>query len=212
MKLYNYFRSGTSYRTRIVLNLKGLGYDYVPISLLKGEQHGEAFRALNPQGLVPALDDDGFLLGQSPAIIEYLEEAYPEPPLLPKRARDRAHVRALAAIVGCDIHPINNLRVLKYLRETLGQNEESVKTWCGTWIAKGFDAYEALLRADRKRGGFSFGNAPTIADAYLIPQVFGAERFGVDLAPWPEIGAVNARCRALPAFADAHPSKQPDAE
>jgi maleylpyruvate isomerase len=212
MKLYNYFRSGTSYRTRIVLNLKGLKYEYVPVSLIKGEQHSAAFDAINPMHGVPVLEVDGMRIAQSPAIIEYLEETHPTPPLLPKDPVNRAHVRAMAAIVGCDMHPLNNLRVMNYLREEFGQHTEGLNKWAARWLKSGFDAIEALLRADKTRKGFCFGGAPTIADAYLVPQTFTAQRLKFDLAPYPEIMKVIGTCNAIPAFADAHPSKQPDAE
>ena len=211
MKLYNFFRSGTSHRLRIALNLKGLPTEYVPVDL-RTEQHlKDAFKAVNPQMLVPALETDGRVLIQSPAIIEWIEEKHPTPALLPAGADERAQVRALAAIVGCDIHPINNRRILEYLRKTLGANEEAINAWCGTWISAGFDAYEALLAADTRRGRFSFGDTPTLADVYLIPQVESARRFKVDLARWPLISAVDQACGALDAFRNAAPLAQPDA-
>ena len=211
MKLYNFFRSGTSHRLRIALNLKGLPTTYVPVDL-RTEQHlKDEFKAINPQGLVPALEVDGQVLIQSPAIIEWLEETHPTPALLPAGANERARVRALAAIVGCDIHPINNRRILEYLRKELGANEDAVNAWCGTWITAGFDAYEALLAADTQRGEFSFGHTPTLADVYLIPQVESARRFKVDLGRWPLISAVDAACAKLDAFRLAAPGLQPDA-
>lgn len=211
MKLYNFFRSGTSHRLRIALNLKALQTEYVAVDL-RTEQHLKVgFKAVNPQMLVPALDVDGRVLIQSPAIIEWLEETHPTPALLPTGADDRAHVRALAALVGCDIHPINNRRVLEYLRNTLGADEAAVNAWCATWITAGFDAYEALLVADTKRGRFSFGDAPTVADVYLVPQVESARRFKVDLGRWPLISAVDAACAELDAFKNAAPLAQPDA-
>ena len=211
MKLYNFFRSGTSHRLRIALNLKGLPTTYVPVDL-RTEQHlKDEFKAINPQGLVPALEVDGQVLIQSPAIIEWLEETHPTPALLPAGATERARVRALAAIVGCDIHPINNRRILEYLRKELGANEDAVNAWCGTWITAGFDAYEALLAADTQRGEFSFGHTPTLADVYLIPQVESARRFKVDLGRWPLICAVDAACAKLDAFRLAAPGLQPDA-
>ncbi|MDP2677288.1 MAG: maleylacetoacetate isomerase [Rhodoferax sp.] len=211
MKLYNFFRSGTSHRLRIALNLKGLQTEYVAVDL-RTEQHlGDDFKAVNPQMLVPALAVDGKVLIQSPAIIEWLEETHPTPALLPARADDRAHVRALAALVGCDIHPINNRRILEYLRNTLGADEAAVNTWCATWITAGFDAFEALLAADPKRGRFCFGDTPTVADVYLVPQIESARRFKVDLGPWPLISAVDAACAALDAFKNATPLAQPDA-
>lgn len=211
MKLYNFFRSGTSHRLRIALNLKGLPTTYVPVDL-RTEQHlKDEFKAINPQGLVPALEVDGQVLIQSPAIIEWLEETHPTPALLPAGANERARVRALAAIVGCDIHPINNRRILEYLRKELGANEDAVNAWCATWITAGFDAYEALLAADTQRGEFSFGHTPTLADVYLIPQVESAHRFKVDLGRWPLICAVDAACAKLDAFRLAAPGLQPDA-
>lgn len=212
MKLYNFFRSGTSHRLRIALNLKGIATDYVAVDLRVEEHLKTAFQAVNPQGLVPALDTGEQVLIQSPAIIEWLEEKYPTPPLLPAHAEDRAHVRALAAIVGCDIHPINNRRILETLRKQFGADEAAINAWCGTWIGAGFDAYEALLAADTRRDpGFSFGNAPTIADVYLIPQIESARRFKVDLNRWPRIMAIDAACGQLDAFQKAAPTAQPDA-
>ena len=211
MKLYSFFRSGTSHRLRIALNLKGLPMTYVPVDL-RTEQHlKDEFKAINPQGLVPALEVDGQVLIQSPAIIEWLEETHPTPALLPAGAAERARVRALAAIVGCDIHPINNRRILEYLRKELGANEDAVNAWCATWITAGFDAYEALLAADTQRGEFSFGHTPTLADVYLIPQVESAHRFKVDLGRWPLISAIDAACAKLDAFRLAAPGLQPDA-
>ncbi len=212
MKLYNFFRSGTSHRLRIALNLKGLTAEYVAVDLRREEHLGAAFKALNPQGLVPALvTDDEQVLIQSPAIIEWLEEMYPAPALLPKDPMRRARVRALAAIVGCDIHPVNNRRILETLRKQFGADEAAINGWCGTWIAEGFDALEALLAADTRRGAFCVGDAPTLADVYLVPQVESARRFKVDLARWPLIAAVEAACLQLPAFQKAAPSQQPDA-
>lgn len=212
MKLYNFFRSGTSHRLRIALNLKGLDTEYVAVDL-RTEAHLKAeFKALNPQGLVPALVlDDDAVLTQSPAIIEWLEERYPTPPLLPAGAEARARVRALAAIVGCDIHPVNNRRILEALRHRFGADEAAINAWCGTWIADGFDAIEALLAADTARGDFCFGGAPTLADVYLVPQVESARRFKVDLSRWPCIAAVDAACAKLEAFRLAEPARQPDA-
>jgi maleylpyruvate isomerase len=211
MQLHNFFRSGTSHRTRIALNLKGLNYDYVAVDLRKNAHQGNAFKALNPQGLVPALVDGDRVLTQSVAIIEWLEERYPTPALLPTDINDRAHVRAMAGIVGCDIHPVNNKRILDTLRATFGADEAAINSWCGTWISAGFAALEAMLQADNSRGAFCFGNAPTIADVYLIPQVEGARRFKVDLTPYPAILAIDQACAQLPAFRDAVPAVQPDA-
>lgn len=211
MKLYSFFRSGTSQRLRIALNLKGLQTEYLPVDL-RTEQHLQAaFKAINPQGLVPALVDGDQVLIQSPAIIEWLEEKYPSPPLLPADAQQRAHVRALAAVVGCDIHPINNRRILEYLRHQFKADETAINAWCATWITAGFDAFEALLAADRTRGDYCFGNQPGLADVYLVPQVESARRFKVDMSRWPLISAVDAACMKLPAFERAAPMKQPDA-
>ena len=211
MKLYNFWRSGTSHRTRIALELKGLTTEYVAVHLAKEEHLQDAFKAVNPQQLVPALDTGNEVLIQSPAIIEWLEEKYPTPALLPRDPVRRAQVRALAAIVGCDIHPVNNRRILEYLRKTFGANDDAINVWCGTWIGAGFDAYEALLAADTQRGRFSHGDAPTIADCYLIAQIESARRFKVDLTKWPLIMAVEKACMALEAFQKAAPKMQPDA-
>jgi maleylpyruvate isomerase len=211
MKLYNFFRSGTSHRLRIALNLKGIAVEYIAVDLRHEAHLQEAFRAINPQMLVPALVDGDDVLIQSTAIIEWLEERYPEPALLPVGLRERAHVRAMASIVGCDIHPINNRRILEYLRHTLAADEAAVNAWCGEWISAGFDAIEALLAADPVRGRFCHGDAPGLADAYLIPQVESARRFKINMARWPLISAVDAACGELDAFRRAAPMAQPDA-
>jgi len=211
MKLHNFFRSSTSHRLRIALNLKGLRYDYAAVDLRSEEHLAPVFRMLNPQGLVPALEHDGHVLIQSPAIIEWLEERYPAPPLLPANPEQRARVRALAAIVGCDIHPVNNRRILEMLRKRFDADEAAVNDWCAGWIADGFDAIEALLAADEEHGEFCFGNAPTLADVYLVPQVESARRFKVDLARWPRILAIDNACAQIDAFRLAAPALQPDA-
>ena len=211
MQLYSFFRSGTSHRLRIALNLKGLATEYVAVDLRTEAHQSAEYKALNPQGLVPTLVKDGKVMTQSPAIIEWLEETHPTPALLPTTPDDRAHVRALAAMVACDIHPINNRRILEYLRHTLKTDEAAINTWCGHWITQGFDAYEAMLAADQRRGAFSFGDRPGLADVYLVPQVESARRFKLDMARWPLITAVDAACMALEAFQQAAPAQQPDA-
>ncbi len=209
MILHGYFRSGTAYRTRIALNLKGLTYDQRGIDLRQGEQRAASFLALNPQGLVPALETDGAILTQSPAILEWLEETYPEPPLLPPDATGRAQVRAMAALIGCDIHPLNNLRVLGAVR-ALGADDAAVDAWAGRWISAGFDALEALVA--RHGDGWCFGATPTLADCYLIPQIYSARRFHLDLSPWPRLLTVEDRACFEPAVVAAHPDRQPDAD
>ncbi len=208
MILHGYWRSSAAYRVRIALALKGVAYEQVTHDLRRGEQR--ALGALNPQPLVPALQTDDGVLTQSPAILEWIEETWPEPPLLPSRASDRAIVRAMAAIVACDIHPINNLRILNALRHDLSADEATVQRWIARWIADGFAALEVLIA--RHGAGFAFGDAPTLADCHLVPQVYGAERFAVDLTPYPALMAVAEKARALPAVAAAHPAVQPDAD
>ncbi|GGC85779.1 maleylacetoacetate isomerase [Undibacterium terreum] len=218
MKLYSYFRSSASYRVRVVLNLKGLDYETVPIHLVKngGEQHSDSFRAINPEELVPAFCDmhEGrdVALTQSLAIIEYLEEAYPEIPVLPANAIDRAHVRSLALSVACEIHPVNNLRVLRYLTKDLGFTEEQKNAWYRHWCEAGMAALEQKLAADPRTGRFCFGDTPTLADCCLVPQVFNAQRFNCDLSRMPTIMRINQACLELNAFIKAAPASQPDAE
>lgn len=213
MELYTYFRSSAAYRVRIALNLKGLKADYRYVHLVKdgGQQHRPEYLAVNPQGLVPALEDNGRLLTQSLAIIEYLEDTHPDPPLLPKGAWDRARVRALAQVVACDIHPVNNQRVLKYLEQEFGADEAARARWYRHWVIEGFNALEKLLGGHPATGDFCHGDRPTLADICLVPQVFNAKRFSVDLAPYPTILRINDRCLTLKAFADAAPEKQADA-
>jgi len=211
MKLYTYFRSSAAYRVRIALNLKGLAYEAVPVHLLKdgGEHLKDEYRAINPLGLVPALDDDGRLLTQSLAIIEYLEETHPTPSLLQGDAFQRARIRAFAQGIACDVHPINNLRVLKYLRGPLGQGDDQVNGWIRNWVETAFAALEKTVDPG---GRFCFGEMPTLADACLIPQMFNARRFGCDLSACPTLVAIDAHCRTLPAFTAAAPENQPDAQ
>jgi len=212
LKLYGYFRSSAAFRVRIALNLKKLDYETAAIHLRRNDQTRPDYLAVNPQGLVPTLDDGGRTLTQSLAIIEYLDEAYADPALLPKDPAERARVRALAEIVACDIHPINNLRVLRYLMHSLGHDEAAIVTWYNHWIDAGFQAFERLLASDPRTGRFCNGDAPGIADIALVPQVVNAERYRLDLAPYPTIARIHQSCMALEAFAAAHPDRQPDRE
>jgi len=213
MKLYGYFRSSAAFRVRIALNLKKLDYESAFIHLRRGDQRQPGFRGVNPQGLVPALEIDGAVLAQSLPIIEYLDETYPVPPLLPTDPLGRARVRALAAIVACDIHPINNLRVLRYLHRPLGHGEAAVETWYNHWITEGFGALEQLLAGDARTGAFCHGDAPGLADIALVPQVFNAYRYkSLDLTPYPTILRNYQTCLTLDAFSAAHPDRQPDHE
>ncbi|MCR5873527.1 maleylacetoacetate isomerase [Phenylobacterium sp. J426] len=209
LTLHSYWRATAPYRVRIGLNLKGLPYDYAPVNLLKAEQNDEAYAGLNRQELIPALrTGDGHVLTQSLAILEWLEEVHPEPALLPKNPFDRATVRAMAAIVACDIHPLNNLRIQKQLT-ALGVDDAGRNVWTQRWINDGFRALEPMVAVHGR--GFAFGDAPTLADCLLIPQVYSAERYAVDLAPYPAIRAVADAAARHPAFAAAHPDNQPDA-
>lgn len=209
LTLHSYWRATAPYRVRIGLNLKGLAYDYAPVHLVKGVQHSDEYRALNAQELVPSLvTEDGRTLTQSLAILEWLEEVHPVPPLLPADAYDRAVVRAMAGIVACDIHPLNNLRIQQQLT-ALGVDDAGRETWSQRWINDGFRALEPMVA--RHGSGFAFGAAPTLADCCLIPQVYSAHRYGVALDPYPAIAAVAARAAEHPAFAAAHPDRQPDA-
>jgi maleylacetoacetate isomerase len=214
MQFHGYFRSSAAYRCRIAFNLKGVVPGFVSVHLRRngGEQKSAAYRDLNPQALVPALEVDGLVLTQSLAIIEWLEETHPEPPLLPAEAGLRAQVRAFAQAIACDIHPLQNLRVLAYLKAELGQDQAAADSWCRHWVGEGLAACEALLAHAGGRGDFAFGDRPGLADICLVPQMFSADRFGVNLAAMPRLRAVREACEQLPAFADAHPSRQPDAE
>ena len=213
MKLIGYFRSSAAYRVRIALNLKGVTVEHASRHLRKGEQRAPDYAAINPQMLVPALvHASGEVLTQSLAILEYLEETHPQPPLLPSDPVGRARVRALALIPTADIHPIQNLRVMGYLREKFGQTEESAFAWSRHWIETGFDAYEATIAKDTKTGVFSHGDSPTLADLCLVPQVFNAARFKVDMKKYPTIQRIYDACLRLPAFDAAQPARQPDAE
>ena len=213
MKLIGYFRSSAAYRVRIALNLKGIAVEHASRHLRKGEQSSADYVAINPQKLVPALVlDDGSVLTQSLAIMEYLEETHPEPPLLPRDPVGRARVRSLSLIVSADIHPIQNLRVMAYLRQKFDQTEESAFTWSRHWIETGFDAYEATLTREAATGAFSHGDRPTMADMCLVPQVFNATRFKVDMKRYPTIQRIYDTCMKHPAFDAAQPSKQQDAE
>ena len=214
MKLYTYWRSSAAFRVRIALNLKGLAYDAVPTHLLRdgGQQHQASYRAVNPQGLVPALDDGGELITQSLAIVEYLDETHPEPPLLPGSARDRAVIRAMALAIACDIHPLNNLRVLQYLRREFGRDEDAITRWNRDWISRGFAALETWAERHSRDALHCFGSQVTLADVFLLPQAFNARRVGLDLAQWPRLAGVVQHLETLPAFAAARPEAQPDAE
>jgi maleylacetoacetate isomerase len=212
MKLWTFFRSSAAFRVRIALNLKGLDCEQAAVHLRRNEQRRDDYLALNPLGLVPALEDDGQVFTQSLAIIEYLDETHPAPPLLPGHPADRARVRALAQAVACDIHPIDNLRVLRYLGRPLGHDERAIEAWFNHWIGLGFDGIERMLAGDGQAGRFCHGDAPTLADICLVPQVFNAKRYpSFDLRPYPTIMRIFEACMALDPFERARPEKQPDA-
>jgi maleylacetoacetate isomerase len=211
LKLYDYFRSSAAYRVRIALNLKGLEYAQVPVKLSAGAQRATDYFSVNPQGLVPTLAVDNENLGQSLAICEYLEECYPKPPLLPQTPAERARVRSLALMIACDIHPLNNLRVLNYLVTDLVVSESKKLDWYRHWVATGFSALEHRLAEDGPSGTFCHGDEPTLADCCLVPQVYNARRFGVDLTSFPIITRVDAACNEQPGFARAHPESQSNA-
>jgi maleylpyruvate isomerase len=210
MILHGYWRSGAAYRTRIALALKGIDYEQQGHDLRTGAQKDPAYLALNPQGMVPALEAGGVVLTQSPAILEWLEETHPTPALLPADPVARAQVRAMSALIGCDIHPLNNLRVGKALRETFGADQATVDAWAARWIMPGFEALEALVA--RHGAGWCHGDAPTLADCYLIPQIYSAGRFNVSMDDFPRLQAISAKASEHPAFLAAHPDNQPDAD
>ena len=212
MKLYGYFRSSAAYRVRIALNLKHIEYENEFVHLRNNEQTKNEFLQMNPQGLVPVLDDDGVILTQSLSIIEYLEDKFPDPSLLPKSANDRADVRSLALSIACDIHPLNNLRVLRYLEYNLDLDKDAIATWYRHWINEEFRALEARLAANADGGNYCFGNSPSMADVCLVPQVANARRFISDLSDYPRIVEIDANCRKLDEFIKAAPENQPDAE
>ena len=212
MKLYDFFRSSAAFRVRIALNLKRLPCERAFIHLRRNDQTAPPYLAVNPQGLVPALEEDGQIFTQSLAIIEYLDETHAEPPLLPGHPADRARVRAIAQLIACDIHPIDNLRVLRYLADPLGHDAATVGRWFNHWIAAGFAALEQMLAEDEQTGAFCHGDQPGLADICLVPQVFNARRYSLDMAPYPTIGRVFDACMKNAAFEAARPEKQPDAE
>lgn len=211
MKLYTYFRSSAAYRVRIALHLKGIAYESLPVDLRPGAHRQADYLAVNPQGLIPALEDGGAVVSQSLAVIEYLEETHPQPPLLPGPALDRARVRSMALAIACDIHPLNNLRVLNHLRSQLGQDEAAVDTWYRHWIGEGFRGLEEQARQASGDGRHMFGTAVTLADVCLVPQVFNARRFKCNMEPFPTLRAICGHLETLPAFIRAAPDVQPDA-
>jgi len=214
MQLYSYFRSSAAYRVRIALNLKGLSYEYLGVHLLKdgGQQLSESYRALNPTALVPTLVDGDAIIGQSLAIVEYLDETHPQPALLPADPAGRARVRAIAQTIACDTHPLNNLRVLKYLKHDMQVSEDAKNAWYRHWVNLGLGAVEAMLAHSPATGSFCHGDAPGLADLCLVPQVANARRFDCDLSAMPTVQRIDAACRKLQAFELAAPDNQPDAE
>lgn len=212
MKLYNFFRSSAAFRVRIALNLKGVEYERVAKAFAKNEHRAADYLALNPQGLIPALAVDGDVISQSLAIIEYLNDVYPQPPLLPTDPLARAHVRSMALAIACDIHPLNNLRVLNYLRQQLGQNDDGVNTWYRHWVSEGFRGLELQVAKYSSAQRYCFDDSLSLADVYLVPQMYNARRFETDLTPFPKLVAISTHLESLPAFADAKPEAQPDAK
>jgi maleylpyruvate isomerase len=211
LRLYNYFRSSAAYRVRIALNLKRLEFEYVAVHIIKGEQRAEPYRRLNAQALVPTLVDERGTFTQSLAIIEYLDERHPDPPLLPGSDQERARVRAIALTIACDIHPLNNTRVLQYLKDTLGVSEDAKNAWYRHWIELGFSALEAQVASSSQTGLFCHGDAPTLADICLVPQLANARRLPIPLEPYPTLLRIESNCQKIDAFAAAAPAKQPDA-
>ncbi len=211
--LYGYFRSSAAFRVRIALNLKGVEAKHVSVNLKPGidDQHSEDYRLLNPQSRVPFYTEDEFQLGQSPAILEYLEDRYPEPALLPKDYREKAYIRQLSSLIACDIHPLNNLSVLKYIKSEFGADQHAVNKWYSHWIHQGFSALEAMLIDGKSTGLYCFHDAPTLADIYLVPQIYNARRFDVPLDEFPALVRIDHECMKLQAFQDALPENQPDA-
>lgn len=212
MKLYTYFRSSAAYRARIALNYKELGYEPVSVHLRREEHHSSEYRRLNPQALLPALEVDGLVIPQSLAIIEYLEETYPSPPLLPRAPEDRAIVRSMAQLIASEMHPLCNLRVLIYLKNRLGHDDVEVNTWYHHWVVEGLGSLERMVARHSGDGSHCFGTSVTIADVCLVPQMHNARRFNCDLRDYPTLVKINGALERIPAFAEAHPSKQPDAE
>ena len=216
MKLYDYWRSSAAYRVRIALNLKGIEYESVPVPLVgpdgsPGHQHSDEYLAMNPQGRVPFLDDGKIALGQSVAILEYIEEAYPDSPLLPGSANARAHVRSFCNLIACDIHPLNNLGVMQYLKRDLSVSDDDYVTWYAHWIQRGFCAGEAFAKEHSGNGEYVYADSATLADCFLVPQMYNAHRFGVDVSEYPTLNGIVEGCNKLPAFAAAIPEAQPDA-
>lgn len=212
--LYSYFRSSAAFRVRIALNLKGLPFNYAAVHLLKdgGQQFAPSFRSLNADALVPVLQDDTHVLTQSLAIVEYLEETHPEPPLLPRDPVERAYVRSIALTIACEIHPLNNLRVLRYLKRTLGASEEQKDEWYRHWVEQGLASLEGRISAEDRAGVYALGDAVTLADIAIVPQIFNAQRMDCNLSHVPVLMRIFGHCMQLPAFIDAQPSAQPDAE
>lgn len=212
MKMYDFFRSGSSHRLRIALNIKGQPYEQIAVNLRTEEHLRTEYARINPQQFVPTLVDGERVLVQSPAIIEWLEERFPSPALLPSDPYDRAHVRSLAALIGCDIHPLNNRRVLERLRKRFSADESAIAEWCAAWICPGLDAFDALVKSRAAPGPYAFGAQPTVADVYLIPQLESARRFGIDLSAWPRLVEIDGACGQLEPFQRAAPSRQADAK